>query len=192
MSECAEMWGLACYVVPAPYAPLLYALLFSLLFGLKYYFNVYKVARHHDGDTIFLKAYPWQKLFRVRDKGKDEISIRLYGIDAPEKGQPYWDESLRALKKLCPVGSRILLKKRGKDPYRDMVGEIYYFAIIPRSISATLIESGWVYWDRKNAKKEDRFLKLERSAMKNKRGLWGISGLVRPDIYRRRKRDKRS
>lgn len=59
--------------------------------------NCYRVIKVVDGDTVHLKAYPWERLFSP-DKPKYH-SVRLDGIDTPERKEEGWSEATEALRK---------------------------------------------------------------------------------------------
>jgi endonuclease YncB( thermonuclease family) len=64
-----------------------------------------------DGDTI-----------SVLHAGRAE-KIRLYGIDAPERGQPFTHSAKEFVSKLC-FGKEVTVKPLGRDRYRRTLGDV--------------------------------------------------------------------
>ena len=88
-------------------AILLFFLIMSGLFGFEG-----KVVRVSDGDTIV-----------VLTQDKEQIKVRLNGIDAPEKKQSFGRQSTKFLSNLV-VGRTVEVKKEGNDRYGRTIGTI--------------------------------------------------------------------
>ena len=73
-----------------------------------------KVIRVVDGDTVY-----------VLDEKKKQHNIRLAGIDAPERGQPYGKAATKYLKELI-TGKNVCVDWYKKDRYKRLVGVIHY------------------------------------------------------------------
>lgn len=123
----------------------------------------YRVIEALDGDTI-----------RVEKIGK----IRYIGINAPEihypakKVQPYGLESYLANRRLVE-GKKVCLQLDAQE--RDKYGRILAYVYVEKIfVNAYLVESGYarVMTVPPNVQFQDLFLKLQREARKNKRGLW--------------------
>ena len=71
-----------------------------------------KVVKVVDGDTVTI----------VDDSGKKH-RIRLAGIDAPEKDQPYGDKSTQGLNKLIS-GRIVTIEYEKRDRYKRIVGKV--------------------------------------------------------------------
>ena len=63
-----------------------------------------------DGDTI-----------KILTSERQQIKVRLYGIDAPEKKQPYGTAAKLYLADLI-AGKTVQIEKRGKDRYKRVLG----------------------------------------------------------------------
>jgi len=87
-------------------------LLLAMLYASLFAFNG-KVVSIHDGDTITVLS------------GKEQIKVRLYGIDAPEKKQDYGQRSKQFLASLI-AGQVIEVEPKGKDRYKRTLGIIYH------------------------------------------------------------------
>jgi endonuclease YncB( thermonuclease family) len=71
-----------------------------------------KVVKVADGDTITI----------MDDKG-DKHRIRLGGIDAPEKDQPYGKESTQSLLELTS-GKTVVIEYEKRDRYKRIIGKV--------------------------------------------------------------------
>lgn len=161
----------------------LLALLLSVLFCSHAWGLEAEVIFVPDGDTIHV---------RTTDKGK-RISLRLYGIDAPERpgkrwrAQPFSRNATDFLRALLPKGSRIGIQVTGVDKYGRTLG----IALLPDGEMAQekLLSAGyaWVY-PTANHKYRQKWLKLEQEARAKKLGLWRDGNPVPPWKWRKGKR----
>jgi endonuclease YncB( thermonuclease family) len=121
-----------------------------------------------DGDTI-----------KVVSDG-EETRIRLYGIDCPEKGQPYW----RAAKDFViqsVSGKNIQITVRGKDRYNRSIGVVFYD---DKCLNEELLKAG-LAWHYKKYSNDQLYADLEMKAKQEKRGLWSEMNATAPWDYRR-------
>ena len=149
-----------------------------------------KVVKIADGDTVTI----------VDDSGKKH-RIRLAGIDAPEKNQPYGDISTQGLNKL--VSGRIVTIEYEKwDRYKRIIGkvlvdppgEVFCMALdCVKKIDAGLeqIKTGlaWHYkYYQMEQSEEDRRLysEDELEARTKQLGLWKDEEPMAPWVWRRR------
>lgn len=149
-----------------------------------------KVVTVADGDTVTV----------IDDKG-DKHRIRLGGIDAPEKNQPYGAESTKNLEWLV-YDKGVTVEYSKRDRYGRIVGkvlvnpqsDVFCLAIdCVRKVDAGLeqIKAGlaWHYKKyQKEQSKQDRKLysKAEREARKKPMGLWANTELIPPWQWRRK------
>lgn len=127
-----------------------------------------------DGDTI-----------RVLTEDHRAVSVRLEGIDAPEKGQEHGAKATAALKDL--VGGReILIKKTGEDRYKRTLAYVY---VVGLEVNQQLVEDGWA-WHFTKYNCEERYATAEAEARKLKRGLWAHDRPMAPWDYRALKESK--
>lgn len=126
-----------------------------------------KVVSIHDGDTITIL------------QGKQQIKVRLFGIDAPEKKQDYGQKSKQFLASLI-AGQVVEVEPKGKDRYKRMLGIIHYKG---QDINAQMVLNGyaWAY-----VKYSRIYVNQERLARENKRGLWQSSNPTPPWEWRKR------
>jgi micrococcal nuclease len=138
------------------------------------------VTRVVDGDTI-----------TVRQTTGEEMKVRLGCIDAPEKAQPFGQESKANLQKLIDQAQgEVQVSVIEKDRYGRSVAEV--FTILgdgkERSLNEEQLSSGMAYFYKKysNCPNREVFQRAEQIAIANRAGVWSQSGLETPWNYRRR------
>ena len=144
-------------------AILLFFLIMSGLFGFEG-----KVIRVSDGDTIV-----------VLTQDKEQIKVRLNGIDAPEKKQSFGKQSTKFLSNLV-AGKTVEIKKEGNDRYGRTIGTIFLNGI---DINKEMVSSGYAWAFRKYSKK---YAPDESNAKHKKLGLWAEEDPTAPWEYRKR------
>lgn len=125
-----------------------------------------KVVSIHDGDTITI----------LQDK--QQIKVRLFGIDAPELKQPYGKKSKQFLANLI-AGEVVEVDENGKDRYKRMIGTIY---LNGADINAQMVANGYAWAYRKFSKK---YTAQESKAKKQKLGLWQDKEPISPREWRK-------
>lgn len=132
-----------------------------------------RVVRVADGDTV-----------SILDAGNRQHKIRLHGIDAPERDQPYGREAGNLLRKLVDdrqVGVVVV----DTDSYERNVGVIY---LGDQNINAEMVARGYAWWYRFHAPNERQLQANEEQARADGRGLWADSDAVEPWDWRRNRR----
>ena len=132
------------------------------------------ITRVVDGDTI-----------RARIGGEsEEIRIRLYGIDAPERRQPYGQQATRAMKSLTN-GEQAEMEVMDKDRYGRTVALI---RVGGQDINERMVADGyaWVYPRYCRAAFCGGWRSLEKAARAAKRGLWQDDDAMPPWKWRHR------
>jgi len=112
-----------------------------------------------DGDTLHVDL-----------NGRDE-TVRLYGIDAPEVGQPCAADATARLRAMA--GSDVLLRADARD--RDRYGRLlrYVYASSRSSIDAALVREGLAHAWRADGALRPAIIALEDAARASGRGcLW--------------------
>lgn len=109
-----------------------------------------------DGDSL-----------RVRSEGA-EIELRLWGIDAPEKGQANADEAQQALATLT-VNRQLTVFVVEVDRFARPIVRLRSGTI---DVNQRLIEAGWAWWFRRFAAGMPAYGAAERQARAARRGLW--------------------
>ena len=100
--------------------------------------------------------------------------IRLFGIDAPEIGQPWWDAegeqkdagvlAKQALSSLVE-GRRLTVNVLREDQYQRSIAIV---KIDRKDIARVLVRQGWAF----AAPGSTRYRRTEQSAKRRKRGFW--------------------
>lgn len=109
--------------------------------------------------------------------------IRLFGIDTPERGQPWATKSKQALSKRV-YRKEVRINEVTIDRYGRTVGEVYADNVC---VGCELVRDGhaWVY---RRFTDDAVLLSLEEEAREARRGLWGLpeSDRLPPWEWRRR------
>ncbi|MCU7547614.1 thermonuclease family protein [Chitinophagaceae bacterium LB-8] len=128
-----------------------------------------------DGDT-----------FTLLTSDNKTMRIRLYGIDAPERGQDFYQASKQYLGDLLR-GKNITVKVRDTDQYKRIVGEVYLMD--KRNVNQAMIEAG-LAWHYKQFSKDYNLAIAEEKAKERRLGLWQQPNAQPPWEWRRDKRNK--
>ncbi len=124
-----------------------------------------------DGDSI-----------KVMHNGQAE-SVRLVGIDCPEKGQAF---SQRAKKEISILafGQKVTVHPVDIDRYGRTVATV----VLPsgKNLNHELVKAGWCMWFRKYAPNDTILENLENEAKQVKRGLWSDPKPIPPWEYRKK------
>lgn len=122
-----------------------------------------------DGDTIKVLV------------NKQEIKIRLFGIDAPEKKQAFGTQAKKYLSSRV-FGKMVKLRVTGKDRYKRSIAWVY---VGNHNINAEIIQAGYAWYYQKYAKKYPVLGTYEAQARAAKRGLWSDPHAVAPWEFRK-------
>ena len=128
--------------------------LFILLIPLFLFAISGQVVKISDGDTI-----------TILTQEKQQVKVRLYGIDAPEKKQPYGQKSKQFLSNLI-AGRSVEIQEKGKDRYKRVLGIVY---LDGQDINEQMVLNGyaWAY-----VKYSKIYAKQELKARSQNLGLW--------------------
>lgn len=138
------------------------------------------VLRVIDGDSV-----------KVRLPDGDEYSVRMYGIDAPEKDQRDGRQSQEFLNRVVDSRRDWRLRVIDVDKYQRLVGLLYpEGGSVRDSANHAMVESGLAYWYREYGGDELGLDDSERAARRERAGVWSRSDSVRPWDHRRLKRDE--
>ena len=139
------------------------------------------VVRVIDGDSV-----------RVRLPDGGEHSVRMYGIDAPEKDQRGGRESHEYLRRVVRSRRGWRLRVVDVDRYQRLVGVLYAEGeSVRQSANHLMVEAGWAYWYREYGGRELGFDSSERVAKRERAGVWSERDPVRPWDHRRYQRADR-
>jgi micrococcal nuclease len=128
-----------------------------------------KVVKVVDGDTFDLMS----------DK---KIRVRLFGIDSPERGQPFNVKAREFTAELI-AGKEVKVAVHNKDRYGRFVCDVYLDD--GTSVSAELVKAGYA-WHFTRYSDDKELARLQEEARKNKRGLWQDENPLPPWEFRKR------
>jgi endonuclease YncB( thermonuclease family) len=133
-----------------------------------------KVVGFTDGDTI-----------KVLHPQNGQVKIRLYGIDAPEKGQAFGQASTKHLASLIS-GKTVEVESVDKDQYGRTVGIVTHDSI---NTNQQMVKHGYAWVYRKYCDKAfcGDWLMHEERAQKAKIGLWQEANAIPPWGWRKKK-----
>ena len=127
-----------------------------------------KVDRVIDGDTIVLM---------------DRTRVRLEGIDAPERDQPFGPAATAALQYM--VGRAIYYVETDEDRYERMLATLYHRKE-GYNINASLVCAGFAWWYERYAPDNLLIEGCQKEAREASKGLWEDDDSVPPWEWRRR------
>ena len=127
-----------------------------------------KVDRITDGDTIVLM---------------DGTRVRLYGIDAPERDQPYGSMATAALEHM--VEKSVYVVEVDTDRYGRMVGQLYQ-SKEGYDINASMVCAGFAWWYERYAPDSEVLEDCQEEAESAPKGLWEDESPLPPWEWRRR------
>jgi len=135
-----------------------------------------KVVKVRDGDSVDV-------LF-----GRKTVKLRLFGVDCPERGQPF-SARAKALTAELAGNRDVTVRIVDRDRYGRIVGEVILTG--GRRLSHALLEAG-LAWHYKRYANDPELARLEAAARAARRGLWSEPHPVPPWTYRgaRRKRGR--
>jgi micrococcal nuclease len=97
-----------------------------------------------------------------------DATIRLYGVDAPERGEPCYAEATDRLKELAGNSVRVELGPRQTDQYGRLL--YYAYTVDGESIDEVLVQEGLAEaWER-DGQHRDVLLAAESRAEEHERG----------------------
>jgi len=137
-----------------------------------------KVVSVADGDTI-----------TVLDATNTQHKIRLQGIDAPEKAQPFGQKSKQSLSQMVQ-SKQVTVEYQKKDKYGRTLGKVLHNGT---DVCLEQIKLGMAWHYKQYASdqpKEDRALydQTEQDARAKKAGLWIDKAPTPPWEFRRQKK----
>jgi endonuclease YncB( thermonuclease family) len=110
--------------------------------------------------------------------------IRMDGIDAPERGMPFYKVSKDYLGLLC-FGQMVRLEQTDTDQYGRMVAKTYQQN--GDELGLLMIKAGYA-WHFKKYSSDRKLSNAEKDARKKKAGLWKDESPVAPWEWRSAKR----
>ncbi len=123
-----------------------------------------------DGNTL--------KVTTIED---DTFTVKLKGVDAPELGQAFGQESLEYLRELV-TEKDVLVEYSGKDRWGNRL--VYITTKSGKSINEIMIKEGFGWVDRFFVSQVE-LMKLQESAKTKNSGLWVKEEPLAPWVYDR-------
>jgi micrococcal nuclease len=126
-----------------------------------------------DGDTFYCQ---------------DGQKVRLIGVDSPERQQhPFGDQARRALLKLLPPGTAVVLQQdvAPTDRYGRVLAYVWIGSTL---VNEAMVKDGWavLYTVPPNVKYAERLERAQKEARARGTGLWSEPGFhCLPEDFRR-------
>lgn len=124
------------------------------------------IIRVIDGDTFVFQT----------EEGS--LTVRLLGTDAPERNQPFTQESADFLRQY--LYKEAIIKANGVDRYGRTLGILY---INNQDINLLSIRNGFA-WHFKRYSSDKQYAAAEDYARKDKIGLWALPNTIPPWEWR--------
>jgi endonuclease YncB( thermonuclease family) len=128
-----------------------------------------RVVAVHDGDSLTVLV------------DRTEVRVRLAGIDAPERGQPYASASRRALARRV-AGREVLVEASGRDGFGRTLGVV---SVDGADVNRAQVRDGMA-WVFRRFSQDAALLALEEDARRERRGLWRDARPETPWSFRER------
>jgi len=125
-----------------------------------------------DGDTLTARCNT--------SVGKENVTVRLAEVDAPEKRQPFGNRSRQHLAELC-FKKAAEVRPQARDRYGRTVGRVVCDGM---DANAEQVRAGMA-WAYTRYITDQTLAKLEQEARTDRRGLWSDSIPVAPWQWRR-------
>jgi endonuclease YncB( thermonuclease family) len=109
--------------------------------------------------------------------------IRMEGIDAPERGMPFYKLSKTYLSSLC-FGVVVSVESTGKDRYGRTLAKTWLAN--GKEVGLLMVDAGYA-WHFKKYSTDIPLANAELKARKNKLGLWSEKSAIAPWAWRKNK-----
>jgi endonuclease YncB( thermonuclease family) len=109
------------------------------------------------------------------------VQVRVHGIDAPERAQPFGREAADFASRTL-LNKRVAIARRGVDRHDRVVAAI---AVDGRDFAELLVGQGYAWHDTRFAPRDLHLAMAERAARDARRGLWAASSPQAPWDFRR-------
>jgi micrococcal nuclease len=135
-----------------------------------------KVVSVADGDT-----------FTGLDSQNRQIKVRLHGIDAPEKAQPFGNVARKDLGDLIQ-GKIVEVQQVDKDRYGRVVANVH---VSGRHVNREQVAKG-LAWRYVQYDKKGEFTEVEQAARRARKGLWADPKPVPPWEWRKGEKERKA
>lgn len=113
--------------------------------------------------------------------GKQATTVRLYGIDAPEKKQAFGKESKQYLSSLI-FRKTVTVSSYGHDRYGRTLGLVY---VDGQAVNHKMVAAGYA-WVYRQYSHDPALVRAEETARAGKAGLWSDPHPINPADFRHR------
>lgn len=121
--------------------------------------HLVEVARIIDGDTLV-----------VRDRG-DEVTVRLFGVDAPERGEACYREATDRLEQLSGTHVQLLVSDRLTDRFGRLLR--YVYTADGQFVDELLVAEGFGFAWPQDGEYRDQIVAVEGTARSERQGcIW--------------------
>jgi len=144
-----------------------------------------QVTRVLDGDTFH--CLPSKGIPNAKTYQDGTVSVRMRGIDAPEKRQAYGEDARLSLKELIG-GKTVKLDVKDVDRYGRVVAYVWYNN---QNINLEQVRRGmaWAYTEYLDRPYASEFYEAEKQARKQRLGLWEQTNPTPPWEWRKKNRE---
>jgi len=137
-----------------------------------------RIDRFKDADTYVFTDFG----------SKQRFTIRLAGVDAPEKKQSFGDiATQKVVSILQEVDYVVTIQIIAKDVYGRYVAWVYYGKETNINLSETLLQNG-LAWHYKEYDKSEVLQTMEDKAREHREGLWEEKEPIYPSEFRKSKK----
>ena len=148
---------------------LLVSLLYSSAIATSFEVTNAKVHRIIDGDTVVVETV---------ERGL--LTLRLWGIDCPEKKQRFGPQATEFLSSLV-TGKPLTIKVKAQDQYGRNVAQVFYSGA---DVGLMMVKYGYA-WHFTAATKDKNLAKAQAEAQKQRLGLWQDKNPTAPWVFRK-------
>lgn len=135
----------------------------------------YRVVGVSDGDTI-----------RILSGDRQQVKCRLFAIDAPESNQPYGQRSKQSLSDLV-FNKTVHVQIVDRDHYGRSVCRVFVNGV---DVNKAQLERGFA-WHYRKFDNDPAYSQAERSAKRERLGLWADANPTPPWAFRRSEKSDR-
>jgi endonuclease YncB( thermonuclease family) len=121
-----------------------------------------------DGDTLVVL------------QGRKQIRVRIWGIDAPEGGQPFGRNAKLFMSELV-FGKQVVVYPSDVDQYGRTVARVYSG---DTDIGLAAVSAGYAWWFTRHSPRDEELRNAQAEARNAGRGLWARPGNIPPWEYR--------
>lgn len=113
---------------------------------------------------------------------KQQIRVRFYGIDAPERKQDFGTKARKFVNDLV-YNKTVKIENKGIDRYKRVLGVVW---IDNTNLNEELFKNG-LAWHYAYFDKSERYATLEKYARNKKINIWSMKNPIAPWEYRKQK-----